>query len=109
MNGTEIINFLSSNFSTVMTTVGAVTGSLFTAIFLRHNTAVSEFEKIKSEQFKEVADELLESGKMTFTEYYKANNFLQVAKKADEYCSKKMQKKKQHHMILIGLLDFMRL
>lgn len=92
MNGTEIITFLSSNFPTVMTTVGAVTGSLFTAIFLRHNTAVTEFEKIKSGQFKEVADELLESGKMTFTEYYKANNFLQVAKKADEYYSKKNSK-----------------
>lgn len=85
MNGTEIITFLSNNFPTVMTAVGSVTGGLFTAIFLRHNTSATEFEKIKVGQFKEVADNLLESGKMTYTEYYKANNFLQVAKKADEY------------------------
>lgn len=88
MNGTEIISFLASNFPTVMNAVSAVTGGLFTAIFLKHNTAVSEFEKIKAGKFKEVADDLLSSGKMTFTEYYKANNFLEVAKKADEYYSK---------------------
>ncbi|WP_347028376.1 DUF2806 domain-containing protein [Intestinibacter bartlettii] len=84
MNGTEIITFLSTNFPTVMSTVGAVTGGLFTAIFLRQNTATTEFEKIKAGQFKEVADSLLESGKMTYTEYYKAKNFLEVAQKADE-------------------------
>ena len=87
MSGTEIIAFLTTNFPTVMTAVGAVTGSLFTAIFLRHNTSVKEFEKIKAGQFKEVADELLAAGKMTYTEYYKANNFLNIAKKADEYYS----------------------
>lgn len=88
MNGTEIINFLSDNFSIIMSAVGSVTGGLFTAIFLRHNTATAEFEKIKAGQFKEVADDLLKSGKMTYTEYYKANNFLSIAKKADEYYSK---------------------
>lgn len=84
MNGTEIITFLSNNFPTVMGAVGSITGGLFTAIFLRHNTSSAEFEKIKAGQFKEVADNLLASGKMTYTEYYKANNFLIVAKKADE-------------------------
>lgn len=88
MNGTEIITFLSNNFPTVMTTVSAVVGGLFTAIFMRHNTSMNEFEKIKAGQLKEAADELLQSGKMTYTEYYKANNFLAVAKKADEYYSK---------------------
>ena len=87
MNGTEIISFLSDNFPTIMSTVGAISGSLFTAIFLRHNTSAKEFEKIKSGQLKEVADELLKSGKMTYTEYYKANNFLKIAQKADEYYS----------------------
>ena len=37
---------------------------------------------------KEVADDLLESGKMTYTEYYKAGNFLSIAQKADEEYSK---------------------
>lgn len=34
MNGTDIITFLTNNFPTVMSTVSAITGSLFTAIFL---------------------------------------------------------------------------
>ena len=37
---------------------------------------------------QEVADDLLESGKMTYTEYYKAGNFLSIAQKADEEYSK---------------------
>lgn len=83
LNGTEIIAFLSNGLEN--SAVGAIAGGLFTAIFLRHNTKTEEFEKIKAGQFKEVADDLLASGKMTYTEYYKANNFLTVAKKADSY------------------------
>lgn len=85
MTGTEIITFLSSNFPTQA--ISPIVGSIFTAIFLRHNTEATEFEKIKAGQFKEVADSLLRLGKMTYTEYYKANNFLKVAKKADEFYS----------------------
>ena len=88
MNGTEIITFLTENFPAIASTVGAVTGGLFTAIFLRHNTATTEFEKIKAGQFREVADDLLKAGEMTHTEYYKARNFLIVAEKADVYYSK---------------------
>lgn len=85
MNGTEIINFLANGLESMSSAVGPVAGALFTAIFLRHNTKTDEFEKIKAGQFREVADDLLASGKMTYTEYYKANNFLNVAKKADSY------------------------
>lgn len=82
MNGTEIINFLANGLEGMSSAVGPVAGALFTAIFLRHNTKVDEFEKIKAGKFKEVADDLLASGKMTYTEYYKANNFLTIAKKS---------------------------
>lgn len=85
MNGTEIITFLSNNIESMASAVGPVAGALFTAIFLRHNTKTDEFEKIKAGKFKEAADDLLASGKMTYTEYYKANNFLTIAKKADHY------------------------
>lgn len=85
MNGAEIINFLANGLESMPSAVGSVAGALFTAIFLRHNTKTDEFEKIKAGQFREVADDLLASGKMTYTEYYKANNFLTVAKKADSY------------------------
>ena len=92
MNGTEIISFLSENFPSIANAVSAVTGGLFTAIFLRHNTAAKEFEKIKAGHFKEVADELLKTGEMTHTEYYKANNFLAVAQKADKHYAKLPQR-----------------
>lgn len=85
MDGAEIISFLNASFPTVLSTVGSITGGIITSIFLRHNTAATEFEKIKAGHFKEVVENLVESGKMTHTEYYKAKNFLQVAKKADEY------------------------
>ena len=88
MNETAIITFLRNNFPTIMTPIKSVIGGLLGAIFLRHNTATEEFEKIKAGQFREAADDLLKSGKMTYTEYYKANNFLIVAEKADEYYSK---------------------
>lgn len=95
MNGTEIIIFLANNLQSVASVVGPVAGALFTAIFLRHNTKANEFEKIKAGQFEEVANDLLASGKMTYTEYYKANNFLKVAKKADEYYKKNYRDEKK--------------
>lgn len=87
MTGTEIITFLSNNLSTVMSPINLVVGGLLTSIFLRHDTSVTEFEKIKSGQFKEVTKRLLESGKMTYIDYYQSNNFLEIAKKADKYYS----------------------
>lgn len=85
MNGNEIIALLSSGAEMMSSAVAPVVGALFTAIFLRHNTKTDEFEKIKAGQFKEVANDLLKSGEMTYTEYYKAKNFLIVAEKADSY------------------------
>lgn len=87
MTGAEIITVLSNNLSTVMSPINLVVGGLLTSIFLRHDTSVTEFEKIKSGQFKEVTKWLLESGKMTYVDYYQSNNFLEIAKKADKYYS----------------------
>ena len=66
MNGTELIAFLSRNLDSIGSAVGPVASALFTAIFLRHNIKTDEFEKIKAGKFKEVADDLLTSGKMTY-------------------------------------------
>jgi len=88
MNGTEIIALLTQNLTPITTVVSAVVGGIFTSIFLRRNTATKEFEKIKAGHFREVAEDLLKTGKMTHMEYYKANNFLDVAQKADKYYAK---------------------
>lgn len=95
MNGTEIISLLANNLEGISSAVGPVAGALFTAIFLRHNTKTDEFEKIKAGHFKEVAEDLLASGKMTYTEYYKANNFLKIAKKADSYYQENQKKEEK--------------
>ncbi len=86
MNGMELISLLQNY---IPSAIEAVAGGLISAIFLRYNTASEEFEKIKAEKFKEVAEDLLKSGKMTYTEFYKANNFLKIAKKADKYYSER--------------------
>lgn len=84
MNGTELIELLAKNIGGIATAVGPIAGAVFTAIFLRHDTSAKEFEKVKAGKLGEVAEDLLKSGKMTYTEFYKANNFLKVVKKADE-------------------------
>lgn len=91
MNGNELILLLSENIGPYLTAVGPIAGAIITAIFLRHNTSAKEFKKIKAGKLGEVIDGLLKSGKMTYTEYYKANNFLKIAEKADKEYSK------QHH------------
>lgn len=88
MNGNDLILFLSENIETLVTAVGPIAGAIFTAIFLRSNTATKEFEKVKANKLGEVADDLLKTGKMTYTEYYKANNFLKIAEKADKEYSR---------------------
>lgn len=91
MNGTELITYLGNNAPTILSAVGPIAGSIITAVFLRSNTATTEFEKIKAGKFDEVIEELLASGQMTYTEFYKAKNFLKIAKKADTHYSQRQQ------------------
>ncbi|MDO5137828.1 MAG: DUF2806 domain-containing protein [Oscillospiraceae bacterium] len=88
MTGNELIALISENFNTLISAIGPIAGAVFTAIFLRHNIATEEFEKVKAGKLGEVAEDLLKSGKMTYTEYYKANNFLRIVEKADKEYSK---------------------
>lgn len=85
MNGTELITYLTANAPALLTAVGPIVGAILTAVFLRSNTAANEFEKVKSGKFDEVIEDLLTSGQMTYTEFYKAKNFLKIAQKADAH------------------------
>lgn len=96
MNGTELITYLGNNAPALLSAVGPIAGSIITAVFLRSNTATTEFEKIKTGKFDEVIEDLLSSGQMTYTEFYKAKNFLKIAKKADEQYSRKAQDNKNN-------------
>ena len=84
MGGNELIALLSNNLPVIQSCVGPITGALIAAFFLRRNTEVQEFEKLKAGKFSEVINDLLASGKMTYTEFYKADNFLKIAELADE-------------------------
>lgn len=88
MEPTNIIQILNQipGFSN---SVSLIIGSIITAVFLRRNTQAQEFEKIKANKFAEVANDLLESGKMTLTEYYKTKNFLKIAEMADSMVQEK--------------------
>lgn len=88
MEPTEIIELLNQ-MPGISNCVSAIVGAIMTAVFLRRNTKTQEFEKIKANKFAEVVDDLLESGKMTLTEYYKTKNFLDITKIADGMVQKK--------------------
>lgn len=84
MDGNVLIEVIKSGLSLANTTVTAIVGAVITTLFLRKDTKTTEFEKIRAGRFDEVVKQLLDSGKMTYMEYYKCNNFLDIAKKADE-------------------------
>ena len=72
----------------VLLLAGAVIARLFLTGDTRLVTSTQEFEKIKAGHMKDVATKLLDAGKMTYSEYYKMSNFLQIAQKADEVFAK---------------------
>lgn len=87
MDGNNLITAFQNGLP-VLSKVGPIVGAIFTAIFFRKNIRDAEFEKLKAGKFQEVADKLLEAGYMTYTEYYKASNFLHVAELADKVFKK---------------------
>ena len=91
MNYMDMIQSIYSSVGVVVPTIiQLLVQSVIVSIFLRNNISTKEFETIKAGQLNEALTQLLNSGKMTYTELYKANNFLSIAKIADEkYCKKK--------------------
>ncbi len=84
MNGNELIAMFSNSIPVISSCAGPIAGALIAAFFMRRNAGVQEFEKLKAGKFLAVINDLLDSGKMTYTEFYKANNFLKIAELADE-------------------------
>ena len=84
MDENTLIEVIKGGIGLANSSISAIVGALISTLFLRKNTKTSEFEKIKAVKFSSVIDELLDSGKMTYLEYYKYSNFLTIAKKADE-------------------------
>ena len=84
----DIVAFIQKNISTLATSVQSVAGAVVSSMFLRRKTGVEtsteEFEKLKAAKLGEAAEMLLESGRITYTEYWKMKNYAEIAKKADE-------------------------
>lgn len=83
MDSNALISALQNGLAIESSAVSAIVGALITTIFLRRDTSVQEFEKVKAGMFEDVIESLLKSGKMSYMEFYKCKNFLQIAKIAD--------------------------
>lgn len=83
MDRNSAIEVIKSGIPMINSSLSAIVGTVVTTLFLRRNTLATEFEKVKAGKFSEIIDELLKNGKMSYLEYYKCTNFLQIAKKAD--------------------------
>lgn len=85
MDVEKACEIIGSAWSVLQHSVPGAVSALIATLFIRKNTNISEFEKLKQGKFAEVVDELLEKREITYVEYYKCRNFLSVAKIADEY------------------------
>jgi len=79
----NIMEIIQNVGTYIQPALSSAIGVLFTTLFVKKNSKDSEFEKIKAGKFNDAINELLTSGKMSYYEYYKCNNFLKVAKLAD--------------------------
>lgn len=95
MTGYELIQLLITSPS-IGGIINAISGAIIGALFLRSNTSKREFEKIKSGRLNEVVEDLLASGEMTYTEFYNAKNYLEIAQKADEKIASEQVDEEKH-------------
>ncbi len=86
----EILEVLKIALPITQTAISTVVGVLFGTLFLRKGVKIKEYEKVKAGHFEEVAKDLIDNGYMTHYDYYRFNNFLEIAKLADEHMSKKV-------------------
>ena len=64
--------------------VQGVVSSLITTLFVRRGENIKVVEALKAKEFEKVTEELLETGRLSYVEFYKCKNFLKIAERADE-------------------------
>lgn len=74
--------------SPLINLIPTITNAILLAYYTPHNNKINEFEHLKAQRIDNMAEELLNKGYMTATEYYKTKNFLSIAEKADKYLHK---------------------
>lgn len=65
--------------------VQGVVSSLITTLFVRRGENIKALGTLKAHEFEKITDELLSEGKLSYVELYKCRNFLNIAKRADEF------------------------
>lgn len=82
----EIIDAVTNAGKMLITSpaVEGVVTSLITTLFLRKGEKTKALEALKAKNFEKVMEELLETGRLSYVELYRCNNFLKIAKSADE-------------------------
>lgn len=91
INGIKGLEIFNETLPMLQPTVSEIFNTVISRLFLRENTQITEFEKLKQAQFADVAKKLLDEGKMTYLEYYKCKNFADIAKKADEFYGQEIE------------------
>lgn len=94
-NINDILDVVQNAWPTIQPAISTVFSTVIASLFLRPNTAKSEFTKLKQAKFSNVADKLLEDGYITHLEYYKCRNFNKIAQKADEVYKKQIDSSSQ--------------
>lgn len=74
--------------SPLINLIPTITNAILLAYYTPRNNKINEFEHLKAQRIDNMAEELLNKGYMTATEYYKTKNFLSIAEKADKYLHK---------------------
>mgnify|MGYP004460220923 CR=1 FL=1 len=88
-----LINTVKDTAQTLINSpaVDGVVTALITTLFLRKNEDIKIIEDLKKKEFEKVTQELLNSGRMSYVEFYKTKNFLKIAQQADEMMANQKQ------------------
>ena len=88
-----LINVVKDTAQTLINSpaVDGVVTALITTLFLRKNEDIKIIEDLKKKEFEKVTQELLDSGRMSYVEFYKTKNFLKIAQQADEMMANQKQ------------------
>jgi len=88
-----LINVVKDTAQTLINSpaVDGVVTALITTLFLRKNEDIKIIEDLKKKEFEKVTQELLNSGRMSYVEFYKTKNFLKIAQQADKMMANQKQ------------------
>ena len=89
MSNFDLVSFVQTNINPIVSSVNLIATGVVSAVFLRRKsrieTQTQEFEKIRIGKLNEVLDGMLATGQISYMELYKISNYLDIAKRADEY------------------------